>query len=408
MPYLYCSVKSKCYRHAEGRVCSKPGHSCLRKIISWRRYPARGVLRMLSKALQVLARVTGLSGAETLSLRTSAQDVRKVWSNLRPPPGRRARCLECSARLEGSSIVVADAAQMFEALDPIELQRNVRIACAAAQREGYTGVKVLRSRRLRGWLATTHHAADNRSRYLSFAGIEALLQAAVTSRCFLYGDTTWEQVTGVPIGGLISKAAATIVPGGCEATWPARFAAAMPRCAAREYRPHETWATVRYTDDILCLSRALCVQCLQAGISKVYASSVTFDVAETSTTHATWLDFVVCVHGNSIRLVAKPPDLAWLTATTDGPPTRWPVAPRLPGHRVDFRDLRSRRLGREARWVDQGLGADALRAAVMTEVVAWRQAGWPWKVIRKVWTSQGRCPAVPVLARRMLQSIRNL
>ena len=38
--YMYMNLKAKCFSDGVGRVCAKPGHSCLRKVVSWRSHPA--------------------------------------------------------------------------------------------------------------------------------------------------------------------------------------------------------------------------------------------------------------------------------------------------------------------------------------------------------------------------------
>ena len=38
--YMYMNLKAKCFTHRQGRTCEKPGHSCLRKVVSWRSHPA--------------------------------------------------------------------------------------------------------------------------------------------------------------------------------------------------------------------------------------------------------------------------------------------------------------------------------------------------------------------------------
>ena len=40
LPYSYFTVKSKCYK-TEGRVCEKKGHSCVRKIVAYTKWPKR-------------------------------------------------------------------------------------------------------------------------------------------------------------------------------------------------------------------------------------------------------------------------------------------------------------------------------------------------------------------------------
>ena len=38
--YMYMHLKAKCFTSLEGRTCGKPGHSCLRKVVSWCSHPA--------------------------------------------------------------------------------------------------------------------------------------------------------------------------------------------------------------------------------------------------------------------------------------------------------------------------------------------------------------------------------
>ena len=55
-PYLYCSFKLKCWA-GEGpsrRTCTKPGHSCTRKIVSFIHLPGRRLNKRFHRAAQTL------------------------------------------------------------------------------------------------------------------------------------------------------------------------------------------------------------------------------------------------------------------------------------------------------------------------------------------------------------------
>ena len=42
------NLKAKCFAHMQGRTCQKPGHSCLRKVVSWCSHPAVDHYRWLA------------------------------------------------------------------------------------------------------------------------------------------------------------------------------------------------------------------------------------------------------------------------------------------------------------------------------------------------------------------------
>ena len=57
-PYVYVTVKSKCYG-GTGRVCKKLWHSCCRKVISYCRWPARRNWWFVGRGLDVILRASG-------------------------------------------------------------------------------------------------------------------------------------------------------------------------------------------------------------------------------------------------------------------------------------------------------------------------------------------------------------
>ena len=79
LPYSYGTIKAKCFdqsENAQGRVCTKVGHVCQRRIISWIRHPARSFFQSAGRALAVALFQEGV-GWETESLLTAPDDIRK-------------------------------------------------------------------------------------------------------------------------------------------------------------------------------------------------------------------------------------------------------------------------------------------------------------------------------------------
>ena len=74
LPYSYFTVKSKCHK-AEGRVREKKGHSCVRKIVAYTKWPKREAWRRAGRCIETLVRVFG-DGWEAWKLNTAPGEVR--------------------------------------------------------------------------------------------------------------------------------------------------------------------------------------------------------------------------------------------------------------------------------------------------------------------------------------------
>ena len=109
--YMYMNLKAKCFAHLEGRTCKKPGHSCLRKVVSWRSHPAVDYYRWLARGAQTLVAAWG-RGHDVSSLKTAAAELRSKVAALSDPAadGRREEdgrppdvdcCARCSAHMPG-------------------------------------------------------------------------------------------------------------------------------------------------------------------------------------------------------------------------------------------------------------------------------------------------------------------
>ena len=145
-------AKSKCFAHMQGRTCQKPGHSCLRKVVSWRSHPAVDYYRWLSRGAQTLVAAWG-RGHEVSSLKTTAAELKSKVAALSGPavgggasaegqaPGT-VYCARCKAHMPCPAVVVADAAQMYEEVHPSRVRHVQRSLITWATGRGFTGVAV--------------------------------------------------------------------------------------------------------------------------------------------------------------------------------------------------------------------------------------------------------------------------
>ena len=89
LPYSYETIKAKCFdqsEKAQGRVCTKGGHVCQRRIISWIRHPSRSFFQSAGRALAVALLQEG-AGWEKKSLITAPADIRRRRDNTKKSRG---------------------------------------------------------------------------------------------------------------------------------------------------------------------------------------------------------------------------------------------------------------------------------------------------------------------------------
>ena len=149
--YMYMNLKAKCFTHRQGRTCEKPGHSCLRKVVSWRSHPAVDYYRWLARGAQTLVAAWG-RGHDVSSLKTAAAELRRKVAALSGPAGGGGRgedqrppgvghCDKCGAYMPSPAVVVADAAQMYEEVPPSRVRSGLSLFAWEEDR-AYAGVAV--------------------------------------------------------------------------------------------------------------------------------------------------------------------------------------------------------------------------------------------------------------------------
>ena len=83
LPYYYGSFKDKCFSGGR-RICSKVGHSCMRRIVSYVKWPARRAWRRVGRAISFILRTTLLTD-EIWAVKDSREVMEHRFGRLLPP-----------------------------------------------------------------------------------------------------------------------------------------------------------------------------------------------------------------------------------------------------------------------------------------------------------------------------------
>ncbi|OLP76138.1 hypothetical protein AK812_SmicGene43967 [Symbiodinium microadriaticum] len=220
LPYTYVTIKSKCW-HKGIRLCTKPGHSCVRKIVSYARWPRRQLWRSLHRAWESILKHFG-DTCDAWSLDDAARKLQQLHRLPQNPGGDCPTCCRCfraMGRLEG---ITGDAGQFFEMVD----------ACTAIQEA--TELLTIFTSQCPQQFVTVKHPSKKRQVWFSSAAnrfspktvvwtIQELFRGfAASMLCCLatVGDKVFA-LRCLPIGGLMSKVASSVVLGGQE-RWSSR------------------------------------------------------------------------------------------------------------------------------------------------------------------------------------------
>ena len=388
---MYPSVKSKCHdttRACSGRVCPRQAHSCCRKIVSFASWPCREQWKSIGRAVETLTKRYCEQG-ELWRLKDAAPQLQEALRNFAPPAiPERHTCAGCRRRKPVWSGLVADAGQMFESISAAEVTEAFAYVCNRAEASlGLNTITVVRSAQRRAFLggACVHRSRESTTYY--FNELQACLKAFMRMSLASVGDAVAE-MSGIPIGGFLSKAAASCRLCVAEAKWAAAFHDPLPW--------HESVAARRYVDDLLMVSHRYCRGCLAAFVSRMYP--VKFDIPDAGRV-LSWLDMTFDLDRLQVGMLYKryvtPP--AWASDTSF---------------------LHSYVLGRLARWRELSLDTEQLLDHAARMVVDLKEQGWQARAFRQVYfATEGReeCKelkvfraALKIAFRREVQDVRGL
>ena len=290
LPYVYTSLKAKCFGTGDAaghRTCQKPGHSCVRRIVSYSTWRARRAWRAVGRALSfVVIKSTSTDEINSLKEARPVMDARLERLCAPRVPGCCDRCHSPCLGLQG---ITADAGQFYEAVSSTDACEAAGAILKITKEDGHSAVTVAGSRH--AFFGGVVYRSMQKCLVFTLQDLYWLFAAASCMEFAHTGSQAWT-FTGLPIGGLLSKAATSFVLGWQEHCWNTD---SSKRRAANFEWSDRLWnhmvARGRCVDDLLWLSFALCESCLREGVQHAY--SVPFEIEGPTDGALCWLDFKV-------------------------------------------------------------------------------------------------------------------
>ena len=375
-PYMYPFVKAKCYAESGGHICKKLGHSCFRKVVSFYAIPWRKAWRLASRALQILVISTG-GGFSVWRLKDIIPQFKAGFAGLRPADEPH-QCIHCQGVKYHTTMLVADAAQMYEQVSSTRvIQAFDRKADILQEKNGASTITVKRVKTVVGWPGGSEHTRSGTYVVFTLAQLRRMLTTSC-SLCFATLGDIVVQSHGLLIGGLLSMIAAV----GMLSDEEERFL--QNEGAGATFIPEGWSATelvlgMRYVDDLLMVSSALCHCCMSSLVSKIY--SVNFEVNPPACIQ-TWADVVFQIDpaSGSTSWQPKNPNRAWLAGTGEKTKERYP--PFLERLQCQFGLLRGFLLGRAARFRELQLSPQQQLHFMLEEFQELLMEGYPASLLR--------------------------
>ena len=361
LPYYYGTVKAKCFSAWQevGHVCEKPLHSCLRKIVSCCKWPMRRRWRWIHRAWETVIRISCRSD-EIWSLKEACRTMSSRCRTARVSEGM-LHCGRCGCEKPTCVAITADAGQFFETVQPSQAVNAARRCLSRCMRmHGHATVSVLAGQRRIGFLGGSTSGKTPGVMVFEFCDL-ILAFAACLFICYVSLGRSVFRLKGLPIGGVLSKIASSLVLGEEEFQWqcsPRRRQAlgfsTVSSCWNREV------ARGRYVDDLLWISGVYCVTCLFTAVRSCY--TVEFDLCEAGD-KVVWLD--MCFHA---------PTMSWSMKSK-----KWALPPPWSSPK-GF--VHSFICGRLARFDECMLSMPAWIDAAVAILIGFRSAGWSKRVVR--------------------------
>ncbi|CAE7835989.1 unnamed protein product [Symbiodinium sp. CCMP2592] len=301
-------------------------------VVSFYHAPWRKAWRLAGRAIQIIVQAT-FPGFAVWNLQTAVPQFCEAFDQLRSSTNP-CRCDKCGAAKYPSTLLVADAAQMYEQIDTTKvLLAFDRAAERLRLRKGLTTVTVKRQRKLLGW--TGGQSATRSGKFVVFttAQLRKMLWASCALRFATLGNLV-VRATGVMIGGLLSMIAAVGLL--CQEEQVAKESQEFRRL----YLPNgwdmiHAFFAMRYVDDLL-----------------IY--SVTFEISPEAL-EQTWTDLVFRVDPVSGRIAWAPknPNRDWILGKAAKKKERY--IPYLDRLQCPFGLIRGMLIGRATRLRHMGL-----------------------------------------------------
>ncbi|CAE7634748.1 unnamed protein product, partial [Symbiodinium sp. KB8] len=255
LAYMYTSMKAKCFGSgatAGYRTCQKPGHSCVRRIVSYAGWRANSSWRAAGRALKfIVHQVTNTEEIQSLKDARIAMESRINRLVAACVPGQ---CDTCGRRVDCLQGVVADAGHFYESVQSTQACEAADAILRRAEEDGHSAVTV--AGRRRAFFGGVVFRSLRQCLVFTLEELYWLFAAASSLKYAHTGSRVWS-FSGLPIGGLLSQATTSFVLGWQEHIWSFDD---NKRMAYNFEWSDRMWnhmvARGRYVDDVLWLSYA--------------------------------------------------------------------------------------------------------------------------------------------------------
>ena len=264
---------------------------------------------------------------------------------------------------DASEMVISDASACFEQASPDTVLAGLELVTDIAKARGYKGVAIMPSGPLVGYCVREMHTRSDGSVIFSFERLRALHLLALDMRLVVFGDVLFQQLEGVPIGGLMSKVHVSMVLNPHEWSYAQAFDRTFGVNAWKR-----NFCKVRYVDDVFSCSLQVCASCQHS--STANCSPMSFERESQNVSKVNWLDVTVTTGTNSRSLhVEMAPPKAKLLPYFGHPPI----------------DSRSRIRGVQSRIRSIYTSTRAARIAITYQLDSWVSAGYPRALVHAEW-----------------------
>lgn len=330
IPYLYVSVKRKCYRgpKTRRRTRVKVDHSCTRKIVSFVAMYGRKRNKRFHRAGQCFLEKT--PSWEVWSMKLAPEHLHKGFARLRYDERFRHVCIVCGGRKKPVSSSVCDLPQAYEQIEPPQATEDLGWMIAlSSEITGHRTVTINRDLPGMPFLGGVPGARlclqgpyQVVTRAEVFQWISPLLQLVWVR----VGDAIWK-TPGTCIGNPMGRLALAAYTGGQEIGLDARWKRGelkhpgWAKVAREGWTREECVATGKYADDWNGDSLAACNPCTDAVCDEVYDKP--FDPPGDRRKFLDTRKVFVCREGQRPKLVLRP--VLKYQKTLEGVQREWEV-----------------------------------------------------------------------------------
>ena len=355
LPYTYVTIKAKCWAHGV-KICKRENHSCVRKIISYCHWKGRRLWRTIHRAWETILKHHG-NTCDVWCLSHGS----KLLGSIHSLPTSCRTCCRCRRDMNDFEGITGDAGQFFEVVDAGKAVAEANeLLTLFAQKSPSHFVTVLHtSQKRRAWFSKSANKFSQKTTTWSMAELfRAFLGAMLV--CLTSVGNRVMMLQCLPIGGLMSKVAASVVLGGEERRWKQ----SVERQQFEGFRHSMDWdhtvLHLRYVDDIILISRIYCCRCLQHAVQCIY--SVSFDCSLPHDRTLSWLDLKIYLDSGQLGLNIKP------------------LYPTPPWH-SNLVSLKCLFLGRFRRWAEISTAEEEWKKALFRLLVDVQNAQWQFSKV---------------------------